>query len=383
VRGLSRRTVLRGLLGAAGGTLAAAWTGGRRAQAASDSSRVIVLTDGRIWTGAGWGDADLDAGALRLALSHALVELTGQAEFSAALAALFPALGDPGQRYGIKVNCVNADLPTHPKVAAALAGLLVDAGARPENVVAFDRSDRELEKCGYQLGTGEHFSALGCDHDEIGYDDSWLELSDGAVRLSRLVTDRIDHLVSMPVLKNHQMAGVTLSLKNHFGSVDDPSRLHGRANDCSPGIAELNADSRLRDRLRLVAIDATFATYESGLGSLPDCAPMALVVATDPVAADIVGQAVINERRQRDGLDLIDARHLHDAAGLGLGVADLAAIERVDIVLHAVEDKPKPWAGEGGCSTSAPAALAPVAAAVGAAAAIGRRARRGPQSRSG
>jgi len=365
--------VLRGLVGAAGGSIAGAWLRVGRARADNGRSRVVVVTDGRIWSGPGWTNADLDADLLRSALAQALVALTGAADIGAALAELFPSLSDAAQRYGVKVNCVNADLPTHPAVVAALAGLVVEAGARAENVIAFDRTDRELEKCGFAIGSGDGYRALGCDHDGVGYDEAWASFSDGDVRFSRMLTERIDHLVSAPVLKNHEMAGVTLSLKNHFGSIDDPGRLHGRANDCSPGIGELNAEPRLRGLTRLVVIDAMFGTYESGLASLPDFAPMSLVVATDPVAADTVGQALINQRRQQAGLDAIDARHLHDAAGLGLGHASLAEIERVDILINPVQEKAKPWEGGGGCSATSATTVGSLAAVAGAAALVGRR----------
>jgi hypothetical protein len=152
------------------------------------------------------------------------------------------------------------------------------------------------------------------------------------------------------------MAGVTLALKNHFGSIDRPSDLHGRANDGCPGIAEVNRQPVIRDQTRLVLIDATFATDHSGLGGRPDFAPMSLILATDPVAADAVGQQMINAERSRAGRDPIDAEHIRQAQALGLGVADLEAIDSVQVLLDPVPSKPKPWeqaeSSSGGCAAS-------------------------------
>ena len=34
------------------------------------------------------------------------------------------------------------------------------------------------------------------------------------------------YLINMPIMKKHGMAGVSLTFKNHFGSIDNPAGLH-------------------------------------------------------------------------------------------------------------------------------------------------------------
>ena len=34
------------------------------------------------------------------------------------------------------------------------------------------------------------------------------------------------YLINMPIMKRHGWAGLTLTLKNHFGSIDKPAGLH-------------------------------------------------------------------------------------------------------------------------------------------------------------
>ncbi len=370
MRRWSRREVLGALATAVGGGLAPVWLTAPPARAAAAAERVVQLTDGGIWQGPGWADADLDAGVLRSVVERALCELTGASTATAALAALIPEVSDPEQRYAIKVNCVNEHLPTHPRVVGALADLLLEAGARAERILVFDRAEYELERCGYTPGLGERYTVKGTAPIGPGYDPGAIELSDGTVRLSRIITEQADHIINIPVLKNHTMAGVTLSLKNHFGSIDDPEVLHGRQNDACPGIAELNAQAAIRDRTRLVLVDATFGNFKSGLAGRPDFAPMTLIVAANPLAADRVGQHLINQRREDEGLQPIDARHLRLAAEMGLGPASLSEVEVMGTVLHPVEERARPWdrKDKGGCSVVPESGRRAPTLAVGAAA---------------
>ncbi len=340
------------------------------ASAAQPHSRVAQVTDGSVWVGRDWTDRDLDYAGIKNMLQKALCTLAGGHDCKAALATLIPQITDAAQRFGIKTNCVNPHLPTHPKVVSALVELLVEAGADADNIIVFDREDYELTRCGYAVNLDKGFKVYGTSHPGIGYDPEPVETSHGAVRFSSILTRRIDHLINVPVLKNHQMAGVTLALKNHFGCIDQPQRLHGINRDCRPGIAEINSHPSVRAKTRLVVIDALFATHVSGLQAKPDFAPMTVMAACDPVAADSTGKDLINARRKQDGLAEVEARHILDAAALGLGNADPNRIERLDVLLHPVKEKAKPWLDNkpSGCHTTrSTGGLATATAATGTA----------------
>jgi hypothetical protein len=79
---------------------------------------------------------------------------------------------------------------------------------------------------------------------------------------------------------------------------------------------------------------------------------MSLIAATDPVAADTIGQQLINTRRTQDKLDPIDAKHIRDAAGMSLGTNDPAKIDHQQALLNPVVEKPKPWEKDSGCTTA-------------------------------
>jgi len=41
----------------------------------------------------------------------------------------------------------------------------------------------------------------------------------------------------VPILKSHNLCGVTMAMKNMYGVIDNPSQLHGTA--CNPSVADL------------------------------------------------------------------------------------------------------------------------------------------------
>jgi uncharacterized protein (DUF362 family) len=44
--------------------------------------------------------------------------------------------------------------------------------------------------------------------------------------LSKILTRMCTYLVNVPVLKDHGKVGITLSLKNHYGTIDNPMDCH-------------------------------------------------------------------------------------------------------------------------------------------------------------
>ena len=71
-------------------------------------------------------------------------------------------------------------------------------------------------------------------------------------RLAKILT-RSDVVINMPVLKNHNIVGVTMAMKNMYGVINNPSAMHGTA--CNPYIADLNMIPQIRQRVRFVVGD--------------------------------------------------------------------------------------------------------------------------------
>ena len=100
------------------------------------------------------------------------------------------------------------------------------------------------------------------------------------------ILDRVDHIVNLPRLGKHVLAGASLGLKNAIGYISDNSRmvLHRDAATFHQKIAEINAIPQLKDKMRLTMtlIDAALTTFGPDHGyHLPLDTP--LIIASEDV----------------------------------------------------------------------------------------------------
>ena len=283
-----------------------------------DKSRVVLVRHGEVWS-----DGVPDPGPVRQMLDDALRTLAGTANVHTVWQALF----EPGERVLLKVNCIAYGGPTQPPVTYAVADRLQDAGLRAEDILIFDRTDNELQSAGYALNEGG--AGVQC-HGARG-EGSEAPLTQARVRFFQEIDD-CDAIINLPTPKQHGGAGVSVSLKNHYGSVNQPGRLHG--DWCDPAIAELNAQDNIRNKTRLIvgaALKVSPADWNRPKRE------DALLLSFDPVALDSVARDILVRHRQALGLDtgfLVDgARHLATAQALGLGATDASRIDLREVQL--------------------------------------------------
>jgi uncharacterized protein (DUF362 family) len=226
-------------------------------------------------------------------------------------------------------------------VAEGLGRSLSAAGVTAERTIVWDRTDRELERAGYTLrkrGSGVH--CYGTDGlGGFGRGGYTTELAtSGAIGslYSRIVTEHCDALVSVPVLKDHNLAGLSCALKNFFGAIHNPNKYHD--NGCSPFVADVCAHEHIRNRLRLAVCDATLPQYNGGPPRRPRWRwPYGgIIVSTDAVALDRVALEILERKRAAADFKPLAAerrsvRYLESAAARNLGRADLAEIEVISI----------------------------------------------------
>ena len=229
---------------------------------------------------------------------------------------LFPAAGPfqpwdhivrPGQRVALKVNALGGrGLSTHSALVEAVCERLRAAGVAARDIVVFDRDTAELERAGFRIAAGGN--GVQCyGTDRVGFTEDLYEYGSVGSRLSRILTERCDVLINLPVLKDHDGAGVSVALKNMYGVIHNPNKYH--PNGCDPFIADLNMLPELRARLRLHICDATTACYEGGPAFKPEFTwrPNALIVSQDPVALDTVAWQAIERKRAEKGLKTLEA----------------------------------------------------------------------------
>ena len=128
------------------------------------------------------------------------------------------------------------------------------------------------------------------------------------------------------------LAGMTGALKNNFGCIDNPNKMH--LDGCDPFVAEVNALPQIRRKQRLIIMDALRPILHGGPSYVPGSAVPAhtLLFGTDPVAVDTIGLHLLEAMRAAHRLPSLakagmPAAYLRTAERLGLGVGSVDGID--------------------------------------------------------
>jgi len=275
---------------------------------------------------------DVPADKAAALVSAAVAAVTGAAEGDAAWKALFT----PADRVAIKVNTIaGAKLSTHPSIVSAIVAGVVSAGVKPSNVLVFDRHERELKRAGFAVGPdASGVRCLATDSPAIGYSEGIITSGSVGSLWSRAVTDFATAIVNVPLVKDHDLCGVSLGMKNLYGVIHNPNKYHD--DGCDPYIADVSACPVIRGKMRLIVIDGLVAQVEGGPAYSPSGAYRyaGIIAGTDPVATDRVGCEEVERLRKEMGFKTLAeagraAKYIRTAADRGLGVADISKIEVV------------------------------------------------------
>jgi uncharacterized protein (DUF362 family) len=213
----------------------------------------------------------------------------------------------PGDMVSLKVNTLGGrGISTNVHLVAAICERLQEAGVKASNIVVWDRDSDEMERAGFRIEIGnDRVRCFGTDR--VGYEQELSAWGSVGSCLSKILTQYCNVLINMPVLKDHDGAGVTIALKNMYGVIHNPNKYH--PNGCNPYVADLNMLPGIRNRMRLTICDATTAMYEGGPGFKPEHSWNAntLLVSTDPVALDHTGWRMIERKRAEKGLKTLKA----------------------------------------------------------------------------
>ena len=316
--------------------------------AESDKSRIVVINSPNVLVDAGANkntvaklgmvsvgeaDASVDQAVLNSMIAKGMQSFTGAKSEADAWKKLFK----PSDVVGIKVNCLFAKgASTRPEVVAGIIAGLKSAGVKEENIIVWDRNDREMIRAGFVINrSGTGVAVYGT---ESEYEAEPTKIGAFNGRLSKILTEKITALINAPVLKDHSMSGVTCAMKNHFGSHANPGDHH--PNNCDPAMAELNSAPAIRNKTRLIICDALRPLANGGPGLRPEFLwdYRTILISADPVAMDYQGWQIIEERRKEIGLKpLADGgrptKFISTAASLGLGTNDPA---KMDIIRKTV-----------------------------------------------
>jgi uncharacterized protein (DUF362 family) len=303
----------------------------------------------------------IDRSAVQSMMDSGMCQLTGADHASEAWKRFF----EPDDVVGIKVNPVGRKRPENPgrvgsisspEVLLEVVAGLKSAGVKPRNILVFERYANEFREAGYEqvmrerAMDGTRWFASGAGYDEsqlnidgydeqarrdrdphvVGYDpDAFAYMGFAAhshdpkddrrfrSHLSVIITRMVNKFVTIPVLKDHRSAGVTLALKNlshglhnnvarsHSAGIHRRSGATSGPNQCNTFIPTAAGQPLIRQKATLHIMDGLIGVYEGGPGmwnrSWGTWRHRSLFFATDPVAMDHVGWDIIDAVRAKQG----------------------------------------------------------------------------------
>jgi uncharacterized protein (DUF362 family) len=251
-------------------------------------------------------------------------DLTGAPGWQDAWRSLF----EKGDVVGIKVSPVGGrHLCSDALVMASILDGLKAAGVPSRDVIVFNRYRRETVDAGIDkwLPPEVRFTAASEQYDNVqldmgGYDaDHYMEMAlikpgendnDAHYKRSyvaKVVTKQVNKIINLPVLKHHQSAGVTITLKNmSHGFVNNVNRSHltPTLNACGIFIPSVVNLPVIREKVVLHIVDGVKASYHGGPGGRPRYIweHKKMYFGTDPVALDKTGLRAIDAKRQQVGM---------------------------------------------------------------------------------
>jgi uncharacterized protein (DUF362 family) len=213
-----------------------------------------------------------------------------------------------GKTVLLKPNLVGLDplgiMNTHPAVIAATRESFLRLGAARVLVGDGPAMDRDTHAILESVRLREFMGELGRDFCDLNLDDvDKVVLETRASKLKELFLPKtvlgVDFLVSMPKLKTHHWAGVTLSLKNMFGIV--PGSCYGWPKNVLhwAGIDRSILDINAAARPDFAIVDGIFGMEGNGpIQGTPKAAGV-LLFGDDPVAVDATACRVMALRPEK------------------------------------------------------------------------------------
>jgi uncharacterized protein (DUF362 family) len=265
-------------------------------------------------------------------VDKALIKITGASSAANAWKSLF----SPGEKIGIKLSCLpGRHLSTTEGLVMTVVDGLLSAGIKKQNIFVWERTNRELEKAGFVVGSSG-INILGTDHFPGGGYSQRLEFARSVGTCFSRIMEIVDAHINLPVLKDHDIAGVSIGLKNFYGAIYNPNKFH--RNNCDPYVADLCTHPLIKNKLRLTLGDASRVQANNGPAFYPKYALEygGILVSRDPVALDYTGWQIIEQCRKELKLKTLkesgrEPRYILTAAQLKLGHAHPGKIEVINI----------------------------------------------------
>jgi len=237
---------------------------------------------------------------------------------------------------------------TRPAVAAAVIKGLIAAGIPQQNIILWDRDEKDLREAGY-FQIAEQLQIRIAAATKAGWDETnaydspiignpvfgdleFEKKGDGVGRksfVSKLVSQEMTKIINLTPLLNNNEAGVCGNLFSlALGCTDNILRFESEGQRLATAVPEIYALPAVGDKVVLNITDALLCQYEGGDRGLLHYSSMLnqLRLSRDPVALDALSLKELDaQRRKAKAPNLRPNVELYrNAALLELGVADPA-----------------------------------------------------------
>ncbi len=302
----------------------------------------------------------IDPGIVGEMLNKGLMELTEKRSAESAWKCIFDSYKD-GDTIAIKPNFndihkeFRENLVASPAVLNAIIRGLIEVLKVPsKNIIIYDCSriipDSYRERIKYPVKFVEPYGSSFIRKIMYKTFGNPLPEADRAheIKMSRDVIDgkgntvkcylpkvitTADHIINVPILKSHQFVIASGALKNHYGTVrfSDgkllPKYLHPPV--IHESIADINAHPVIREKTRLIVLDALFGRIKKKGGApdkwyiFDDKDPGRLFLSHDPVALDSVSAFFVKKELKTRGDHHLSDEYLKIAAKRNIGVYEM------------------------------------------------------------
>ena len=267
----------------------------------ADASKVILTQDDAVRK----PDNSIDEQRLAKMLDKSMFALTS----ATVVAEAWKHIVSAGQRISIKVNTIaGPGLSPHVALVNLVCERLQQAGIKPGDIIIWDRTNRELQRAGFTISTDpSRVRCFGTDTPGFGYEEAVESYGSVKTQFSKILMQHSDGMINMALLKDHVGAGVTVSMKNMYGVINNPRDQHAKSGN--PHVADLNAMPAIRSKMKLTIVDGLTGVYDGGPSFHPEHAWNfnGLLVSQDPVALDLTAWQIIDRARVQHGLQTLAA----------------------------------------------------------------------------
>lgn len=233
----------------------------------------------------------------------------------------------PSGKVVLKPNLINTEPPPTTTPCETIEALIkYYLKLNCEVIVAEGSGWTETFEAYRRLGYLKLKEKYGVKLVDLNNDDYELMRNENALFLKEFelpLTLKDAYIVSVPVLKEHSITGVTLSMKNMLGAtlgergrIAKKGRFHRKLNE---SIVDINVYLKPR----LAVIDGRIAGIGGEIGSKPKKIGV-MIFSQDLVAADTIGAKYL-------GKDPEKISHIKLAKKIGLGRMDLDKIEVIEV----------------------------------------------------